>query len=186
MVVLFLGTLQVAISGCAATPDPEPELPSPVTNTALNLTFGDLPEGFEVESNRSDELRLVSTTEGREGAMWVEVSERSDYGIDLVKIVNAQKANYEEREAGEYSGARQLMTPSGEGYYVRGRYHDSEQRLVEETRVYLVHPSENRLVALHYLYPAADDSAERLPELFGWLAEMSAAEPSATESSEPG
>ena len=164
-------SMGILLAACAKTDEPAAAAPQPVANDAFNLSFHDIPEGFDVETNEGEILRLSSASEERQGTMWVEVSERSDYGIDLVGIVNSQKAQFEEREGGDYSGARKLVTPAGEAYYARGRYQEADQQ-VEETRVFLLHPTENRLVAFHYLYPAADDSAERLPELFAWVAEI--------------
>ena len=172
---LFLSTLLgavfsgiIGVAGCAR--EEEPPKPEPISNPQLGLSFSALPAGFVVDTNDGQVLRLSSITEGRDGEMWVEVSEKSDFGIDLVDITNSQKADYEDRAAGEYSGARKLMTPAGEAYYTRGRY--EAEGLVEETRVFLVHATENRLVVFHYLHPAGEDSAERLPELFAWVGEL--------------
>ncbi len=187
-----LGLLLLAAGlGCQAEPPAAPEKRA-VASAALDLAFADLPAGFEVAGSEGGAIRLRWAAEdregtarestAREGAMWVEAGESSDFGIDLVKVTNSQKAIYEARPAGEYSGGRKMVTPAGQAYYSRGRF-DEDGRRLEETRLFLIHPRANRLVTFHYLYPAADDSAERLPELFAWVGELivEPAEPAATE-----
>ena len=161
-------TLAAGLFSACPAREPTPPEPEPVINQQLNLSFPALPTGFKVESNQAGDLRLALHDEERVGSMWVEVGERSDYGIDLRGIVNSQKALYEEKAGGSYAGGRKLVTPVGEAYYSRGRL-DGPEGQVELTKVFLVHPAENRLVTFYYQYPAGDDSAERLPELFEWL-----------------
>ena len=177
----------LVISLCWGCSGEEAAVPDSIRNPQLGMSFTRLPEGFDVAANEGRELRLEANVEGREGTMWVEVGERSDYGIDLVAVVNSQKELYEARPSGEYSGGRQMVTPAGQAYYARGSF-DREGARFEETRVFLLHPLENSLVTFHYEYAAGDDSAERLPELFSWIGELET-EPtdgdSATSPSQP-
>ncbi len=161
-------------SACATETQPEPAAREGVTNADLNLAFASLPEGMAVSKN--DALAIVLRAEEETAGareMWVEVDQTSDFGIQLNEIVAGQKAAFELMPDGSFGGNRQISTPAGQGYYSRGAY-SYEGTLVEETRVFLVHPTENRLVTFHYRYPAQSDSAARIQELFGWVAEMSA------------
>ena len=111
--------------------------------------------------------------------MWVEVDPVSEFGIDLVAEVNRQQELFEALPGGAYSGAREIKVPSaaGKAYYVRGQYEDPERggERVEEVRVLLVHPSENRLVRFTTRYREGDRdlSSARIQELFDWVGWMS-------------
>lgn len=167
---------------CGTPAEPEPPEPEPVVNQAMNVSFASLPAGFEVAENGAA-LRLEPTDpEAAAGPteMWLDVGERSDFGIPLVDIVNSQKEQYEALEGGSFAGNRELGTHVGKAYYSRGGY-TFEGTAVEETRIFLVHPAENRLVTFHYRYPAGDDSGARIQELFAWLGELSAASTPAPE-----
>ena len=170
---------------CSGEPAEQAKAPEPIANPQLDLSFARIPEGFEVAINQGTELRLESVVEGREGSMGVEVGERSDFGIDLVQVVNSQKAIFEAKPNGSYSGGRKLMTPAGEAYYSRGQFDEDGARF-EETRVFLLHPRVNALVTFAYRYPAgdADASAQRVQELFDWVGELST-EPAVGESASP-
>ncbi len=179
--------LVAAALACAEAPQPEPE-PDPVVNQQLNVKFPKVPHDFEVATNSGNQLEL-SVRSGIEkdgvaktGKMWVTVDERSDFGIDLVGIMQGQKDEYLALEGGAFSGSQQLGTPSGVGYYSRGQFDENGARQ-EETRVHLVHPTENRLVTFFYRYPAGEDSGERVQELLVWVGELEPAESLETEGS---
>ena len=172
--------LSIVAFACGAPTEEAPAKPDPIVNSSMNVSFDALPAGFEVAENGDQVLRLESTDTEDPGAalrsMWLEVGERSDFGIPLVDIVNSQKEQYEALEDGTFSGNRELGTQVGKAYYSRGGY-SFEGSPVEETRIFLVHPTENRLVTFHYRYPASDDSGARIQELFDWLGELGAATP---------
>ena len=178
--LLVIATLTLAACSTSAEDTPAAS-PDPVVNETMNVSFASLPAGFAVAENAADALRLEpSDPEQGAGptAMWVEVGERSDFGIPLVDIVNSQKEQYEALDGGTFAGNRELGTHVGKAYYSRGGY-SFEGATVEETRIFLVHPTENRLVTFHYRYPSGDDSGERIQELFAWLGELAAATPQA-------
>lgn len=161
---------------CGTPAEQAPAKPDPVINEAMNLSFARLPIGFTVTENSDSTLELGPTDPEQSSgptAMWVEVGEPSDFGIPLVDIVNSQKDQYEALEGGTFAGNRELGTHVGKAYYSRGGY-TFEGAAVEETRIFLVHPTENRLVTFHYRYPSGDDSGARIQELFTWLGELSA------------
>lgn len=167
--VLF-GLVILACGG--AEEAPPAEATSAVDLPSLGLSFAALPEGFTVAAGGSGEIELTATDPEAGGRMWLELQDPSDYGIDLVKVVTDQSEAYAQMENSEYFGGRKLVVAAaGEAYYVRGRYDQGGERL-EETRVFLIHPAENRLVSLHYAYPAGEDSPERIQRLFDWVGEL--------------
>ena len=85
-------------------------------------------------------------------------------GVNLVAAVKAHQAQMEGEPNGDYQGAQELQGDFGSAFYSRARYTD-EGHPVEETVVFMIHPSGNRLLAIHYRYPAGDDSAVRVEEL---------------------
>lgn len=175
----LLVVLIVVLSAAACDREsPEPEtLADPITNATLNVSFADLPDGFEVARNDADGLWLRATDPEDDAELWLEVGAPSEFGIDLVALVNEQRADYEAMENGSYSGATKLVTPMGEAYNVRGQY-EHEGARVEEARVFAVHPAENRLVTFHARYPAGGQevSQERIGTLLAWVGELEALE----------
>ena len=85
--------------------------------------------------------------------------------------VNAHKAWIEGLPDGEYKGAQELQGEFGSAFYSRGRFVDAGA-LVEETVVFLIHPAGNRLLEIHYRYPAGEDSATRVQELIEVLGQL--------------
>jgi len=163
----LLGDLIVplALLGLACGGDEEEPANEPVVVEELGLRFASLPAGFSVVENGS---RLV--LEGA-GTMTVEAGQPSDFGLDPVADATAQQARFESLEGGEFRGAQRLVTPSGPGAYARGRFTRDGQRM-EETVVFVVHPTANRMVSLSYVYPAGEDSSERVQSLLELVAEM--------------
>lgn len=161
-------------AGCK-TPAPPP---APVSlafdNAALGLQWSAPPAGFAVTRNEGGTLELAPTDGARGGRMWVTVGERSDFGLEIVKLVNEQKGVFEGLPNGRFSGSRKLVAPTGEAFYSRGQFDDETATAVEEVRVFTTHPVENRLVTLHYRYPLGNDSAARLPEILELLGSMGA------------
>lgn len=170
--LLSLGVLSIAavlgLAACGGSSEPEAEpMPEPVTSAAAGVTFSVLPEGFEVTRNAADAFELSTNVPERTGVMWVEAGEVSQFGIELDSAVWQDQESYDERPGGEYFGGQKLVSQLGEAYYSRGRF-DGDGR-EEEVAIFALHPSENRLLTLHYRYPAGEDSAERLPELLELL-----------------
>lgn len=186
---LLITTAALALTAACGEPAPEAPAERRVENEALNLVFADLPESLQLSSNTDERVELeprppsadesLSTAE-QARRLWVEVTPVSEFGIDLVAKVNLQKDLFEALPEGAYSGAREIMVPAagGKAYYVRGQYTDSASggTRVEEVRVLLVHPSENRLVTFTTRYPegGSEVSKVRIQELFDWVGEMSA------------
>jgi hypothetical protein len=157
--------LPLACGGAAEEAAPAPD---PVEVVALGLRFARLPAGFSVAENGS---RLV--LEG-DGTMTVEAGERSDFGLDPVTDANAQQARFESLDGGEFLGVQKLIVPIGPAAYARGRFR-RDGEAVEETTVFVVHPTANRMVRASYSYPAVEDaeaSRQRVQQLFELVGEM--------------
>ena len=172
--LLLLALLPLtACGGEPAVVEEVPEEASVIELADLGLTFAAIPAGFEIESQSGDSLVLEEAAPEADGRMWLTAGERSDFGIDLVQVVTDQTAVFEAMNNAEYFGGRKLMVPAaGEAYYVRGRFDDDGGARREEARVFLVSPSDNRLLTFHYAYPAAEDSADRIQQLFTWVGEI--------------
>jgi hypothetical protein len=170
-VLVACATALVLLSGCQPAADTTPidaPPPEPITNATLNLTFEGPPDGFAVATNQGATLEFLPVDSDANGRMWVEAGEPSDFGIDLVSIVNGQKEIYLAEPGGSFSGNRKLITQLGEAYYSRGQF-DTDDGRVEEVRVSVLHPTENRLVRMYYRYPdpgeGSAESGQRIPHL---------------------
>ncbi len=185
MTLALVLTGLLSITACGGTVEQEMTAPAP-SNPDLNLTFSAIPSGFEVAQNDAEAMRLAPTDPEDAASLWVEVGAASDFGISITQIVSAQKELFEALPGGDFGGNNELRTLHGRAFYSRGRYtHDGA--LVEETRAFQLHPTENRLITFHYRYPAAEDSAERVQQLLFWLGELegpAASEAVATEPSD--
>ncbi len=160
---------------CASAPEePPPEPKKTIDLVDVGLTFTAIPKGFKVSHKSGSELELENGDEEAGGRMWIELEDPSDFGIDLVKIVTEQTDVYAALPESEYFGGRKIVVAAaGEAYYVRGRYKEGDA-LLEHSKIFLVHPGENRLVSIHYRYPAGEDSSERIQELFILAGEIGA------------
>ena len=161
----------VLFATCAPAPPPDPG----VTNAELGIRLAAVPEGFEVARNDRAvlELRPVGGIVG--GTILFTVGPE-ETGVNLVAAVKAHQARIENLPNGEYQGAQELQGPLGTAYYSRGRYQGGDE-LEEETVILSQHPSQSRLLEITYRYPAGDDSAARVKELIGVLAEVEGTQP---------
>jgi hypothetical protein len=172
----MVAALVLAI-GCSSTPEELPTAAASVTSQALGLRFAALPAGFEVAE---DDARLVLTRD--DGTLTVEAGELRDFGIDPVTEANAEQERFEGLVDGVFLGVRQLITPLGPAAYARGRFTDDVAER-EETLIFVVHPTANRLITARYLYPAGDDSGARVQTLMELVGEIEAVDrPADTDS----
>lgn len=159
--VLFLVAM---VTGCGATDQPEgPALANDVSNPSLGLTIVGLPPVWAVAVNEGERLELIPLDAERPGLVRVSVGPE-ETGVNLVAAVDAHKLMIESSEGGVYSGAQELSGPLGVAFYSRGRY-EEHGSMVEETRIFALHPTASRLLVFEYTYPAADDSSTRVSEL---------------------
>lgn len=169
--IVFLALLPLACGGAGEEAEPAPD---PVDVSDLGLRFARLPAGFEVVENGA---RLVLEPEGDEGGtMTVEAGEPSDFGLDPVTDANGQQAHYESLDGGQFLGVQKLVVPVGPAAYARGRFVE-DGRTMEQTTVFVVHPTANRMIRAGYVYPAgadAEESRARIQQLFELVGEMGA------------
>ena len=158
----FFVVLFVLFSLSCAAPPQQPESTA-VENLDLGLKLAALPDGMAVLSNQGSSLELTPSGEGEEGVLWFAVGPEQD-GVNLVAAVQDHQARMEVMDEGDYKGAQELQGDFGTAFYSRGRFVDAGA-LVEETVVFMIHPAGTRLLAIHYRYPAGDDSAARVEEL---------------------
>ena len=163
-VVLIVGALTVTCS----QPGPSPQ--QEIENLDLGIKLAGLPDSLTLATNQGSSLELKPTDENRGGVIWFSVANKEG-GVNLVGAVNAHKARIEGLPNGEYKGGQELQGDFGTAFYSRGRFDDAGA-LVEETVLFLIHPGGNRLLEIHYRYPAGEDSAARVRELIAVLSEL--------------
>ena len=161
-VILAIGAL--SCSQPAAPPDPG------VENTDLSIKLASVPEGLAVVTNQGDSFELRPADEASGGAIWFDVGPEQD-GVNLVAAVQDHQAQIESMSGGVYKGAQELQGDFGTAFYSRGRFSDGDSE-VEETVIFLIHPAGNRLLEVHYRYPSGTDSAARVEQLIGVVAEL--------------
>jgi hypothetical protein len=141
-----------------------------VVNDELGIRLSSVPESLAVGENQGSKLELRPAAPDRQGRIWFDVGPET-HAVNLVFAVNDHQMLIESRPGGEYLGAQELIGDFGSAFYSRGRYlQDSD--LLEETVVYAIHPTGNRLLSIGSQYPAATDSAARVEELIDVLSRM--------------
>jgi hypothetical protein len=157
------------LSSCAGEPEapPPPTLPT-VTNQALGIRLTALPADFVVAANEGDTLELAPSSREVEGRVLFSVGPEKP-NVNLVAAVKRHQRLVEERVEAEYKGGQELVTPLGAAFYSRGRYLAGLDE-VEETAIFLLHPSQARLLTITYRYPAGVDSSVRVQQLLDILA----------------
>jgi hypothetical protein len=111
--------------------------------------------GFTVEENAGPVLRLRFEGEGdlEGGILTYAVSEPEAAGPNLVVAVNGRREEIESRPEGHFFGQIELGSHLGPAYSTRGRYRDASGAMVEEIRIFALHPQGDRLLHLTYGYP---------------------------------
>ena len=152
-----------------------------VENAFLAIALTSIPAGFELESNDGYELSVRAVKGQPEGRLWFEMGPLAEGGINLVEVVNAQRASFEALPSSTFFGNREIQMMNGRAaWYSRGRFDDGTGE-VEEFRVTTLHPVQNRQMTVFYRYPAADDSADRLNDLLFLLSEIESLDQPAEE-----
>lgn len=146
---------------CAAPSSPP--APTTIQNIDLGLELTGLPDGLTLSSNQGTSLELRPTDPAKGGVLWFSVGPEQD-GVNLVTAVQAHQSQMEGKNGADYKGGQELQGDFGTAFYSRGQYIDDDA-LMEETAVFMIHPAGNRLLGLHYRYPAGDDSAARVEQL---------------------
>ena len=167
----YRATVVLVLAAVALTcsqPGPPPE--QTIENLDLGIKLASLPASLTLATNQGSSLELKPSDAHRGGVIWFSVGKKED-GVNLVAAVNAHKAWIEGLPDGEYKGAQELQGDFGSAFYSRGRFVDAGAS-VEETVVFLIPPAGNRLLEIHYRYPAGEDSATRVQELIEVLGQL--------------
>lgn len=155
--------------GCSYQSD-EPEARR-VESPELGIVLADIPETFEVVADRGGPLALAPVDPAVGGRVLFSLRVPEVGGINLVGAVHKHQARIEGLPSGDYRGARELRTPHGPAFYSRGRY-ERDGNLVEDTHLFMLHPTGDKMLDIAYTYPAADDSSERIESLINVIAEI--------------
>jgi len=168
--MIFVLLLVVSTLSCAEPPPPPPPPDTSVENTELGIALASVPEGLRTTLNEGSSLELRPTAEGADGLVWFAVGPEK-VGVNLVAATQSHQAQIENLPAGEYKGGEELRGEFGVAFYSRGRFSEGDDT-VEETVIFLIHPTASRQLEIHYRYPAANDSAARVTQLIEVLAEL--------------
>jgi len=155
-----LVVILLALSCAAPTPPPDPIA---IDNIDLGITLLGLPDGLVVAANQGTSLELRPADKNAGGILWFEVGPVRE-GVNLVAAVQDHQKRMEGMAEADYKGGQELQGDFGTAFYSRGQYVDQGERL-EETVVFMIHPAGNRLLGIHYRYPAGNDSAARVEQL---------------------
>ncbi len=124
-------------------------------NPALGIALEQVPAGFEVARNEGADLVLARTAPDDEGRLSILAAPPQTAGVNLANQVWKEKARIEALPDGKFQGQNELGGSSlGTVYTCRGRYTNEQGQAMEDYRAFAVHPTQNRLLTLDYLYPA--------------------------------
>lgn len=167
--VLALVGLALACAQAPEAPEATNTLPRP-ENPALGVAIGAVPPEFEVAVNEGDQLRLRRQEIG--GELYLEVESPEAGGVNLVELVRRWEETYNERPQGKFHGQIELGTQFGSAYTVRGTYETEGGELVEERRIFAVHPTGDKALIMVYTYPSPANSRERTDEMLDLFSEV--------------
>lgn len=180
--------LSVVILGlsfaCSKPSAPERSEATRVENAALEIALAALPGPFEVAVNEGAQLELSAIGTEGPGTVIFSVEAETAGGINLVAEAEGTQAWFEAQPGGRYFGNLELVTHLGPAFTARGSYREGATE-IEELKVFLLHPSPNRLLTVTYRYPPGEGK-ERMQELAELLGEIEALETSAQEATSAG
>jgi len=159
----------LALAALSCSQPAPPQNPG-IENSDLGIKLASVPEGLALAANQGGKLELRPTDESTVGSIWFVAGPETE-SVNLVAAVQDHQAHIEGLPDGIYKGAQELQGDIGTAFYSRGRFSD-EGAEVEETVLFLIHPSGTQLLEIHYRYPAGTDSAARVEQLIGVLAEL--------------
>ncbi len=162
--VPLLGVLFLV--GCAAeepAPPAAPAAPVKVSNAQLGIEIADLPKDLEVVSNTDATIELKPKDPAQEGRLVIDAGPKEKGGINLVEAVQQHKAAALAREGGVYKGQSELGAPIGTTFTSRAQWPEGG-RTLEEVEVFMIHPSGDRKLFIHYQYPLGEDSPKRMSQ----------------------
>jgi hypothetical protein len=153
------GLALLALASCG---EPVTETTAPATrveNSALRIALASVPSDCEVARNEGEILELACTSQQETGTVRFEVGPE-ERGINLVEAANGQREWFESRPQGKFFGNRELVTPGGPAYTARGRYAEDGVG-TEENRILTLHPSQDRMLTIRFLYPEGDSETSK-------------------------
>jgi hypothetical protein len=168
----FLALLLALILTAACGKEAQPE-PVRVENQPLGIAIASLPEEFEVVSTDGETIELSAAGPNGPGRAVIAAGPYQTTGINLVDATKERKAWFESTPGATYYGNRELGTPIGTAFTARGIY-PTEGGEVEETWVYAIHPTANRVLTITFTYPTGE-SEDRVQQLMALLGEIEAA-----------
>jgi len=164
-----LATLLIATAGCQK-PEPQPLAGERVESPDLGLALASVPVGFELAASSADGVQLSGNTpETTGGSIYLSAGPEEPTGINLIAESQARIDNFS--AIGTSFGSRELNTPIGSAFTVRGR-RPGDAGEIEETWIYALHPLGDRLVTMRYEYPAAEDTQARINQVLEVLGEV--------------
>ncbi len=167
-----IAILAVSLGACQKAAEPAPTVR--VENPQLGMAIAALPADFTLVSSDGATIELAPSAAELTGTVRVIAGEAETGGINLVAALKQHEAEILERPDGEYKGQAEYVSPLGTTYASRGRFSD-QGGTVEERVILMVHPWGDRTLKVIYLYPAGDDTQERLDALMnGVVGELEA------------
>ena len=157
--------ITLLLGACGQGSEPEVAAPAAVRveNPQVGVVIGNLPAFFKVDVNQDDQLALVPAAAEGTGRLTISADPAETSGINLVAAVEEHKVDINGRDDGTYKGQREIGSHLGTAFYSRGHF-SQDGGIKEETVIFLIHPWGDRKLRLTYVYPAGDDSRERLEE----------------------
>jgi hypothetical protein len=137
------------------------------TNQELGITLNSIPDGLVLEANQGANLILAPETPEHGVLLRFEVGPQ-EAGVNLIAAVQNHQANIEDFPGGKYFGSTELISQLGTAFLSRGQF-SSDDGEIEEARVFVIHPADQRLLSLIYTYPAGGDSQGRAETLLAVL-----------------
>jgi hypothetical protein len=171
---LFLLALVVPLILTVACGKEAPPAPARVENPALGVAIAALPDEFEVVSADGETIELTADGPSGPGRAVIAAGPYETAGINLVDATKERKAWFESTPGAVYFGNRELGTPIGTAFTARGTY-PTQDGEVEETWVYALHPTANRILTITFTYPTGE-SEDRVQQLMALLGEIEAAD----------
>lgn len=155
--------------GCTKSP-PEPPPAPRVENAELGIAIAAVNPPFVVTRNEGSILELQAPGETGDATLFIETTAETTGGINLVAEAEGMREWFEQQPQGQYFGNLELGTPLGPAFTSRGSY-ELDGTLVEEIRVFAIHPAANRMLRMTYRYPPGEGK-ERLQQLAEILGEI--------------
>lgn len=94
-------------------------------------------------------------------------------GVNLPDAVNQREAELDARPGGDFFGQNELGSHLGTAYHTRGKLTGDDGQVVEEIRIFAVHPAGDRLFHMTLSYPPAPGQTEARRDqalaAFGWI-----------------